>query len=212
LPRCGRAEALSTPIFWVMYVMFVMVGAGGLMATAQLAPIAKDFGVDKIPVTLIGLTLPALTFALSIDRVLNGVCRPFFGWVSDMIGRENTMFIAFLLEGIGIYALLQFADQPLYFVILSGVVFFAWGEIYSLFPAMSTDVFGKKFATTNYGLLYTAKGTASLLVPVANIVYEMSGKSWTAVFIVAAVLNIIAALMALFVLKPMRVRFVAENS
>jgi OFA family oxalate/formate antiporter-like MFS transporter len=205
-------EALSTPIFWVMYVMFVMVGAGGLMATAQLAPIAKDFGVDKIPVSLIGITLPALTFALSIDRVLNGICRPFFGWVSDMIGRENTMFIAFFIEGVGIYALLQFADQPLYFVILSGVVFFAWGEIYSLFPAMSTDLFGKKFATTNYGLLYTAKGTASLLVPLANVVYDMSGKSWTAVFIVAAVLNIIAALMALVVLKPMRVRFVAENS
>jgi MFS transporter, OFA family, oxalate/formate antiporter len=204
-------ETLSTPIFYVMYAMFVMVGAGGLMATAQLAPIAKDFGVDKIPVSLIGLTLPALTFALSIDRVLNGICRPFFGWVSDLIGRENTMFIAFLVEGLGIYALLQFANQPLYFVLLSGMVFFAWGEIYSLFPAMCTDLFGKKFATTNYGLLYTAKGTAALLVPLANVVYDASGKSWTAVFIVAAVLNIVAALMALLVLRPMRKRFVAQS-
>jgi MFS transporter, OFA family, oxalate/formate antiporter len=208
----GPTEALVTPIFWVMYIMFVMVGTGGLMATAQLAPIAKDFKVDAIPVSLVGLTLPALTFALSIDRVLNGFCRPFFGWVSDNIGRENTMFIAFLVEGVGIYALLQYADNPLYFVILSGLVFFAWGEIYSLFPAMCTDLFGKKFATTNYGLLYTAKGTAALLVPLANVLYDASGKSWTTVFIVAAVLNIIAALMALLVLKPMREKFVAESS
>jgi OFA family oxalate/formate antiporter-like MFS transporter len=122
-------EALKTPVFWVMYAMFVMVGAGGLMATAQLAPIAKDFNVGGIPVSILGITLPALTFALSIDRVLNGICRPFFGWVSDNIGRENTMFIAFLLEGIGIYALFYLATNPLYFVILSGLVFFAWGEI-----------------------------------------------------------------------------------
>lgn len=204
-------EVLRKPIFWVMYSMFVMVGVGGLMATAQLAPIAKDFKVDGVAVTLLGLTLPALTFALSIDRVLNGVCRPFFGWVSDQIGRENTMFIAFLIEGIGIYALLQFAHDPVSFVILSGLVFFAWGEIYSLFPAMCTDLFGKKFATVNYGLLYTAKGTASLLIPLSSLLFDATGKSWTAVFIVAAVLNIIAAVMALVVLKPMRRRFMAEN-
>src|SRR2546430_2250838 len=154
------AGALKTPVFWVMYFMFVAVGAGGLMAIAQLAPIARDYKVDAIPVSLLGLTLPALTFALTIDRVLNGVCRPFFGWVSDNIGRENTMFIAFLVEGIGIFALLHFAGHPVLFVILSGVVFFAWGEIYSLFPATCTDIYGKTFATTNYGLLYTAKGTA----------------------------------------------------
>ena len=204
-------EVVKTPIFWVMYAMFVMVGVGGLMATAQLAPIAKDFKVDGVAVTLLGLTLPALTFALSIDRVLNGVCRPFFGWVSDQIGRENTMFIAFLIEGIGIYALLKFAHDPVSFVILSGLVFFAWGEIYSLFPAMCTDLFGKKFATVNYGLLYTAKGTASLLIPLSSVLFDATGKSWTAVFIVAAILNIIAAIMALFVLKPMRQRFIAKN-
>src|SRR6516165_10446507 len=124
-------ETIRTPVFWVMYAMFVMVGTGGLMATAQLAPIANDFKVANVPVSILGLTLPALTFALSLDRILNGLCRPFFGWVSDNIGRENTMFIAFLLEGIGIYALLSFANNPLMFVILSGLVFFAWGEIYS---------------------------------------------------------------------------------
>src|SRR5438093_6826006 len=182
-------EVLRSPPFWLMYVMFVMVGAGGLMAIAQLAPIAKDFKIADVPVSLIGITLPALTFALSIDRVLNGLTRPFFGWVSAPIGSENTMFIAFLLEGIGIYCLLLVAAHPLLFVILSGVVFFAWGEIYSLFPATCTDIYGRKFATTNYGMLYTAKGTASLLVPLANVLTTAPG-TWTAVLIVAALRNI----------------------
>jgi OFA family oxalate/formate antiporter-like MFS transporter len=203
-------EVLQTVPFWVMYVMFVMVGAGGLMAVAQLAPIANDFQIAKVPVSLIGLTLPALTFALTIDRVLNGLCRPFFGWVSDNIGRENTMFIAFLLEGIGIFALLHFAGHPVMFVLLSGLVFFAWGEIYSLFPATSTDIFGRTYATTNYGLLYTAKGTASLLVPLANVLTAATG-SWHAVFYVAAALNILAAVMALVVLKPLRQRTLAKS-
>ena len=196
-------EVLGSPIFWVMYVMFVLVGAGGLMATAQLAPIATDFQIAKIPVSLLGLTLPALTFALSIDRVLNGLTRPFFGWVSDHIGRENTMFIAFGLEAAGIWALSQFGRDPVLFVILSGVVFFAWGEIYSLFPSTCTDVYGVKYATTNAGLLYTAKGTAALLVPLANVLAAASG-DWRAVFLVAALMNLAAAIMALAVLKPLR--------
>ena len=196
-------EVLRSPIFWVMYVMFVLVGAGGLMATAQLAPIANDFQIAKIPVSLLGLTLPALTFALSIDRVLNGLTRPFFGWVSDNIGRENTMFIAFGLEAAGIWALSAFGRDPVMFVILSGVVFFAWGEIYSLFPSTCTDVYGAKYATTNAGLLYTAKGTASLLVPLANVLAVATG-DWHSVFLVAALMNAVAAIMALAVLKPMR--------
>ncbi|MGB2597268.1 MAG: oxalate/formate MFS antiporter [Pseudolabrys sp.] len=203
-------EVLKTPPFYVMYIMFVAVGAGGLMAIAQLAPIANDFKIAGVPVSLVGLTLPALTFALTIDRVLNGVCRPFFGWVSDQIGRENTMFIAFLLEGIGIFALLYFGTDPVLFVILSGLVFFAWGEIYSLFPATCTDLYGKKYATTNYGMLYTAKGTAALLVPLANVLTSATG-SWHAVFYVAAILNIVAAIMALLVLKPMRIRMMARG-
>ena len=163
--------------------MFVLVGAGGLMATAQLAPIANDFEVAKVPVSLLGITLPALTFALSIDRVLNGVTRPFFGWVSDHIGRENTMFIAFGLEAVGIWALSAFGHDPVLFVILSGVVFFAWGEIYSLFPSTCTDIYGTQYATTNAGLLYTAKGTASLLVPLGNVLMAATG-SWHAVFVI----------------------------
>jgi OFA family oxalate/formate antiporter-like MFS transporter len=196
-------EVLSRPVFWVMYAMFVLVAAGGLMATAQLAPIAKDFKIMDVPVSLIGLTLPALTFALAIDRVLNGFTRPFFGWVSDNIGRENTMFIAFALESVGILALYKFGQDPVLFVILTGLVFFAWGEIYSLFPSTCADTFGSKYAAANAGMLYTAKGTASLLVPLSSMLTAMTG-NWHAVFIVASVMNALAALLAWFVLKPMR--------
>jgi MFS transporter, OFA family, oxalate/formate antiporter len=206
----GPAEVVKTPVFWVMYAMFVMVGAGGLMAIAQLAPIANDYKIASVPVSILGLTLPALTFALTIDRVLNGICRPFFGWVSDHIGRENTMFIAFFIEGLGIYALLYFANNPVLFVILSGMVFFAWGEIYSLFPATCTDIYGRKFATANYGMLYTAKGTAALLVPMANVLTAATG-SWTAVFVVASALNLIAATLALVALKPARRHAMAKE-
>src|SRR5438270_743572 len=196
-------EMVRSPIFWVMYAMFVLVGAGGLMATAQLAPIAKDFQIADIPVSILGLTLPALTFALSIDRVLNGLTRPFFGWVSDNIGRELTMLIAFGFEAVGIFALYVYGKDPLMFVLLSGLVFFAWGEIYSLFPSTCTDTFGARYATANAGLLYTAKGTASLLVPLANVLVSATG-NWHAVFVVGALLNAAAALLAWFVLRPMR--------
>jgi len=196
-------QVLAAPIFWLMYLMFVLVCAGGLMATAQLAVIARDFGVADTPVMLVGLTLPALTFALSLDRIMNGITRPFFGWVSDRIGRETTMFMAFLLEGLGILALRYWGDDPVRFVLLSGLVFFAWGEIYSLFPALSGDIFGRRFATANYGLLYTAKGTAALLVPLASVLKQSSG-DWNSVFMVAAACNILAAFMAILVLRPMR--------
>ena len=206
-PGASRYQAqpltmLKTSVFWVMYLMFVMMAAGGLMATAQLAPIARDLHVEKVPVSLIGLTLPALTFALSLDRILNGLSRPLFGWVSDRIGREPTMFIAFLLQGLAIIALAIFGTDPTSFVILSGLVFFAWGEIYSLFPATVTDTFGAAYATTNTGLMYTAKGTAALLVPLANVV-AVKG-DWYPVFMAAAALNILAALMAVAVLRPLR--------
>ena len=200
--QASPVQMLSTPIFWVMYLMFVMMAAGGLMATAQLAPIAKDFHVDKIPVSLVGLTMPALTFALFLDRILNGLTRPFFGWVSDHIGREQTMFIAFMLEGLGIIALANLGTNPVWFVVLSGLVFFAWGEIYSLFPSTVTDTYGATYATTNTGLMYTAKGTAAILVPFSSLIAAKG--NWHPVFMMAATLAIIAALMAILVLKPMR--------
>jgi OFA family oxalate/formate antiporter-like MFS transporter len=201
--QAAPLEMLKTPVFWIMYLMFVMMAAGGLMAVAQLAPIAKDYKVDTIPVSLIGLTMPALTFALTLDRILNGLCRPFFGWVSDQIGREQTMLVAFALEGFGILALANFGTSPVAFVLLSGLVFFAWGEIYSLFPATVTDTYGSRYATVNTGLMYTAKGTAALLVPLANVLVAAKG-SWHPVFMTAAALNILAAVMAILILKPMR--------
>jgi MFS transporter, OFA family, oxalate/formate antiporter len=209
-PSLAPSQMLKTPVFWVMYLMFVMMAAGGLMATAQLAPIAKDFKVADIPVSLLGITLPALTFALSLDRVLNGVTRPFFGWVSDKIGREQTMFIAFGLEGVGLLALAHLGHDPVMFVLLTGLVFFAWGEIYSLFPATCGDTFGSKFATTNAGLLYTAKGTAALLVPFSAILTKATG-NWHAVFYTAAAMNILAAVLAIAVLRPMRQRMGRVN-
>ncbi len=202
-------QMISTPAFWVMYLMFVMMAAGGLMATAQLAPIAKDFHVGDVPVSLLGITLPALTFALSIDRILNGVTRPFFGWVSDKIGRENTMFIAFALEGIGILLLSAFGQNPVAFVVLSGLVFFALGEIYSLFPATCGDTYGSRNAAGNAGLLYTAKGTASLLIPLSSVLAAAGG--WHAVFVVASVLNMVSAVLALAVLKPLRKKMAAKG-
>lgn len=196
-------ELLRQPVFWVMYAMFVMVAAGGLMATAQLGPIARDFQIGDVPVNIMGLALPALTFALAIDRVLNGLTRPFFGWVSDRIGREQTMFIAFAIEAVGILALYEFGHNPVAFVILTGLVFFAWGEIYSLFPSTCADTFGSKYAASNAGMLYTAKGTASLLVPLSSVLTAATG-NWHAVFIAASVMNAAAALMAWFMLRPMR--------
>ncbi|MGD0673866.1 MAG: oxalate/formate MFS antiporter [Polyangiaceae bacterium] len=209
----GRSEPLReyTPLqmvrtlpFWVLFAMFVMMASGGLMATAQLGPMARDYKVADAPVHLAGLTLPALTFALSIDRILNGLTRPFFGWVSDRIGRENSMFIGFSLEGLGVILLGRFARDPTSFVVLSGLVFFAWGEIYSLFPAICCDLFGTKNAAANAGLLYTAKGVAALLVPLGNVLAANGG--WQKVFAVASVQNFLAALLALLVLRPLRIR------
>lgn len=161
-------QMAATPHFWLMYVMMAMVATGGLMAVAQLAPMAVDFKVDKIPVTFLWLTMPALTFALSADRLVNGFCRPFWGWVSDHIGREKTMSLAFGLEALAIFALLNFAHRPYLFVVLSAFTFFGWGEIFSLFPALCGDFFGRKYATANYGFLYTAKGTASVFIPIGS--------------------------------------------
>jgi OFA family oxalate/formate antiporter-like MFS transporter len=158
----------ATPQFWLMYLMMTMVATGGLMAVAQLNPMAVDFKVNKVPVTFLFLTMPALQFALSADRLVNGICRPFWGWLSDHIGREKTMSLAFGLEAVAIFVLIKFAHNPLAFVIFSAFTFFGWGEIFSLFPATCGDLFGRKHATANYGFLYTAKGTASVLVPIGS--------------------------------------------
>jgi MFS transporter, OFA family, oxalate/formate antiporter len=199
-------QVLRSPIFWVMYLVFVMVAAGGLMAAAQIAPIAKDFKIADAPVGLLGFQMAALTFAISLDRIFDGFGRPFFGWVSDTIGREHTMFIAFGTGAVMLLTLSVYGHIPIVFVLATAVYFGVFGEIYSLFPATSGDTFGVKYATTNNGMLYTAKGTASLLVPLASIIATNYG--WQAVFVVAVALNATAALMAIFVIKPMRRAFI----
>jgi MFS transporter, OFA family, oxalate/formate antiporter len=200
------AEVLRSPIFWIMYAVFVMVAAGGLMTAAQIAPIAHDFKIANEPVDMFGFQMAALTFAISLDRIFDGFGRPFFGWVSDNIGREHTMFIAFGTAAVMLLTLSVYGQNPIVFVLATAVYFGVFGEIYSLFPATSGDTFGAKFATTNNGMLYTAKGTASLLVPLASLVATHYG--WQAVFVIAVALNATAALMAIFVIKPLRRAFI----
>jgi OFA family oxalate/formate antiporter-like MFS transporter len=175
------------------------------MATAQLAPIANGFGIANTPVTLLGFTIPALTFALSLNNLMNGFSRPFFGWISDWAGREFTMFVTFLAEGIGILCLDKYGKDPVYFVLLAGLVFFAWGNIFSIFPALTRDHFGKKYASTNYALLYTAKGCAAFFVPIGSIIALRTG-SWSTTLVAAAIANIIAALIMVLLLRPLRLR------
>jgi len=192
-------EMLGSPVFWLMYVMFVLNAATGLMATAQLAPIAKDYGLADSPF-LFGATV--LSVALVVDNVLNGLARPFFGWVSDQIGREVTMGIAFGLGACSYLLLSMMGHGPWAFVICAGLIFFTWGEIFSLFPSLCTDTFGPKFAAANASCLYTAKGTAALLVPLANVLQGATGM-WETVFVVAAVSNLAVALLAVGVLRPL---------
>jgi OFA family oxalate/formate antiporter-like MFS transporter len=200
-------EVLMTPVFWLLYIMFVMVSASGLMATAQIAPIAKDFNVGNV--ILFG-TASTLTVALIVDGICNGGARPLFGWVSDNIGREYTMAIAFGLGAVAYWLLGTLGATPWFFVVFAALIFLTWGEIFSLFPSTCTDTFGAKFATVNLSLLYTAKGTSAFLVPIANVMKTHYG-SWHAVFVVTALMNIVVVALALFVLKPMRARQMAKG-
>jgi len=195
-------EVLVSPVFWLLYIMFVMVSASGLMATAQIAPIASDFKVGN-EIVFWGAT--TLTAALIIDNIANGAARPLFGWISDSIGRELTMALAFGLGGVSYWLLGSLGAAPWAFVLFAALIFLTWGEIFSLFPSTCTDTFGPQFATVNLSLLYTAKGTSAFLVPVANLIKSSTG-SWHLVFVVTALMNFLVVGLALFVLKPMRAR------
>jgi OFA family oxalate/formate antiporter-like MFS transporter len=201
-------EALMTPVFWLLYLMFVLVSASGLMATAQIAPIAKDFNVGN---TIVFFGATTLTAALIIDNLANGAARPLFGWISDHLGREYTMAIAFGLGGVAYWLLGSLGTAPWAFVLFAALIFLTWGEIFSLFPSTCTDSFGAKFATVNLSLLYTAKGTSAFLVPLANVIKGSTG-SWHAVFAVTALTNFAVVALALFVLKPMRRKLMAESN
>jgi MFS transporter, OFA family, oxalate/formate antiporter len=197
-------EVLRSPVFYVLYVMFVLIAAGGLTMAASMAPIAKDFKIDKVPVELLGFAMPALVFAISLNRIFDGVGRPFFGWLSDRIGREYTMALAFLTGAAALFTLSQSGTNPVVFVLVTALYFGVYGEIFSLFPATQGDTFGSKYAASNAGMLYTAKGAGALLVPVAAALAKTHG--WGTVFSIAMGFNVIAGLMALFVLKPLRAR------
>jgi MFS transporter, OFA family, oxalate/formate antiporter len=202
-------EVLRSPVFYVLYIMFVLIAAGGLTMAASVAPIADDFKISKLPVDLFGYTAVAGTFAIQLNRIFDGVGRPFFGWVSDQIGREFTMAIAFLVGAGCLFALGQVGTNPTMFVLLTALYFGVYGEIFSLFPATQGDTFGSKFAASNAGMLYTAKGTGALLVPIAAGIAKTRG--WDAVFSIAVTFNVVAGLMALFVLRPMRARHFAKT-
>ncbi|WP_250454368.1 oxalate/formate MFS antiporter [Caballeronia sp. ATUFL_M2_KS44] len=202
-------QMVRAPIFWVLYLMFVAVAAGGVIATAQFGPIAKEYGFASLPVSLFGATLPLLTMTLSIDNLCNGFTRPLCGFISDKIGRENTMFIIFLSEGVALLGLMQFGQNPYLFMLFAALTFLCWGEIFSIFPATCADTFGSKYAAANAGTLYTAKGTASMLVPLASVLASLG--SWNAVFIATAITSIAAGVCAKFVLAPMRRRWIANT-
>jgi MFS transporter, OFA family, oxalate/formate antiporter len=202
-------QVLRSPVFWVMYVMFVLVASGGLVMAASMALIAKDLHISKAPVALFGMVLPALVFAIALNRIFDGIGRPFFGWVSDHIGRENTMAIAFLIGALAFFVLSHIGANPALFCLVTALYFGVFGEIYSLFPATQGDTFGAKFAASNAGLLYTAKGAGALLVPVATGIAASQG--WGLVFMIGMCFNITAALLGLFALKPMRVRHFAAS-
>jgi MFS transporter, OFA family, oxalate/formate antiporter len=208
VPDVAPGAMLKTPIFWLLFLMMTMMSTGGLMVISQFAPFMRDFGVADVLV----FGVAALPFALTLDRVTNGLTRPFFGWVSDTIGREYTMLIAFSLEALAILLMLSLRGNAMLFALMSGVVFFGWGEIFSLFPSVLTDTFGSKNATTNFGFLYMSQGIGSILGgPVAAALHDATG-SWTPVFGVIIVLDVLTAMLALFVLRPMRRAYLAGRA
>jgi len=196
-------QMLRQGSFYVIYIMMAMVAFSGLVVTAQLAPIARFYKVDNV---IVAFGMSALVLAIEVDRILNGLTRPFWGWVSDRIGRENTMFIAFAFQSLAVFGLLRLTSFPVWFILMSGFTFFGWGEIFSLFPAITADLYGKTWATTNYGVVYTAKGVASIFAgPVAAMASVKTG-SWIQIFWVMIVCNMVAAFMALLWLKPLAAR------
>ena len=192
-------EMIKSPIFYLLYFTMALVAFSGLMVTAQLKPIAAAYGLDK---GVFALGISALTMALMMDRLMNGITRPFWGWVSDHIGRYNTMAIAFSIGGLGIIPLVYLVRQPFWFVIITGLTFFAWGEIFSLFPAAIADVFGPKYATTNYGVQYTAKGLAAIFAGWGAATLMQAYNSWVPVLWAGAICNLTAATLAFFAIKP----------
>jgi OFA family oxalate/formate antiporter-like MFS transporter len=202
------AQMVKQPVFWLTYVLFVAVAAGGLMATAQIGPIAKDFGLAKLPMSFFGTIMPLLTMTLAIDNLANGFTRPLCGFISDRFGRENTMLLVFCGEGLALMGLKTYGHDPVAFMTFAAMIFLCWGEIFSIFPALVADTFGVKNAAANAGTMYTAKGTAALLVPLGSVL--SAGGNWDRVFMFTAIITVAAGLLAKFVLAPMRRKLIAD--
>jgi OFA family oxalate/formate antiporter-like MFS transporter len=204
------SETLRTGVFWVIYFVYVLIAYGGLVMTAQLGPIARDFGVEKQIVVILGLAVPVLTLAVSVDNLANGITRPLCGFVSDRIGRENAMLLYFTSECVAFLGMAAFGRRQLAFVVFAALIFLFWGEIFSVFPAICGDTFGIKNAAANNGLLYTAKGTSALAVPLANLLVLATG-AWTSVLLAAAASSLLAGILAKYLVVPMRKRLVVSG-
>ena len=204
------SQTLRTKVFWLIYLVYLMIGTGGMIVTAQLGPIARDFGVEKQTIALLGVSMPLLALTVSIDNLANGLTRPFSGFLSDKIGRENAMLLMFGAEGIAFLGMAAWGRQRLAFLVFAALIFLFWGEIFSLFPAICGDTFGVTHATANNGLLYTAKGTSALMVPLANLLVAATG-TWTAVLLAMAVASLGAGALAKLVVEPARRRMLAAE-
>lgn len=193
------SEVVRTPVFWTLYLAFALMAAGGLTLAAQVAPIAADFGIAA----------QALTLALTLNRLCDGIGRPALGLLSDRAGREVTLGAAFALAAIAVLLLDAFGRDPIWFAVTTSLFFLAFGAIDGVFHAISGDTFGTRFASTNSALLHTAKGAASLAVPLVSL--AAGGLGWHVMFQVFAGVGLIAAALVLFVVRPVRDRFLARH-
>ena len=205
------SETLRTGVFWLLYLIYLLIAFGGMIVTAQLGPIARDFGLESRTILILGMSTPVLALAVSIDNFANGVTRPLSGWLSDVIGRENMMLLIFSLEAAALLGMTIFGRNPYGFILFAALIFLFWGEIFVVFPALSGDSFGIQYAAANNGLLYTAKGTAALTVPLANLLMVATG-SWASVLLAASVCSLASGVLAKFVLVPMRKKLAAKSS
>ena len=210
-PELKPTQAIRTGVFWVTYMVYLLIAFGGMVMTAQLGPIARDFGLENRAVTLLGVTAPVLTLAISIDNFANGITRPFSGFISDIIGRENMMLLMFSLEAVALAGMAFLGRTPFGFVGFAALIFLFWGEIFVIFPAICGDSFGIENAAANNGLLYTAKGTSALTVPLASMLVAVTG-TWNSVLLAAAISSLMAGIVAKFVLVPMRRKMCAVPS
>jgi OFA family oxalate/formate antiporter-like MFS transporter len=202
-------QTLLRPEFYLLYVMFVMVCAGGLMTTGNLSEVARSL---KVQGTLVfGISIVAFTATLS--GITNAFSRIMWGMISDRLGRENTMTLAFAVEALFIFLVTQITGSPRLFVLVLPFVFLSWGEIYALFSAITGDVFGPKNASANYGMLYTAKGLSSIMAGWgAALVAAAFAGSFQVPYYIAAIFDAAAAILAFFALKPLvRTRMARES-